>query len=204
VSCAFVPDPLERNLEGLRHQQRDREAGLSPPGKDLCEIPTNDPALAGEPFVFSPLLFLKLPDGIEIQHSALDNKSAIGGQLTDDRQVIRRRTVSSLFRILVKNIKRILEAREWSYRDLADKAGIAQATIARYLGPQEVEPGLDAIDAMAKALGVTAAQLLTDPDSPAAKPLVVELSDMEILDRARAIYVRAQRDDAKPPPKRRK
>jgi transcriptional regulator with XRE-family HTH domain len=64
--------------------------------------------------------------------------------------------------ILAQNLKRLRADRGLSQEDLADRADIDRTYISS-LERSLYAAGIDVVDRLAKALGVTAAELLADP-----------------------------------------
>lgn len=61
------------------------------------------------------------------------------------------------------NLSRLLEARGWSYEKLAEKADVGMHTVFRAVSKGVIPRGAN-IAKIAKALGVTEAQLFSDPN----------------------------------------
>lgn len=64
--------------------------------------------------------------------------------------------------VLAVNLRRLRSARGWSQERLAERAGVHR----NYLGGierRERNVGLDNIESIARALGVTVSELLSDP-----------------------------------------
>ncbi len=66
--------------------------------------------------------------------------------------------------ILAQNLKRLRTDRGLSQEDLADRADIDRTYVSS-LERSVYAAGIDVVDRLAKALGVTAADLLQAPDS---------------------------------------
>ncbi len=66
--------------------------------------------------------------------------------------------------VLAQNLKRLRQERGLSQEDLADRADIDRTYISS-LERSVYAAGIDVVDRLAKALGVTAADLLKAPDS---------------------------------------
>ena len=62
-------------------------------------------------------------------------------------------------RELRKVIKRLRERKKWSQRELAERVGVSQTTIA-LIESGDREPSLDVLRRLAQALGVTVSELL--------------------------------------------
>ena len=66
-------------------------------------------------------------------------------------------------------IKKLLEEREMSQRELAEKSELSQATISRVLQGKETNLRRETLESIAEALGVTAVDLLGEQVAPEAK-----------------------------------
>jgi transcriptional regulator with XRE-family HTH domain len=73
-------------------------------------------------------------------------------------------------RIAAWNIRRLRVARDQSIEALAFKAGIAAATLAR-IERETLNPSLDTLDVIARALGVKVAELFAPVEGGRPKPL---------------------------------
>lgn len=65
--------------------------------------------------------------------------------------------------VLAQNLKRLRAARGLSQEELADRANIDRTYISS-LERSVYAAGIDVVDRLARALGVTAAELLTETD----------------------------------------
>ncbi len=81
--------------------------------------------------------------------------------------------------ILRKNLEKLLERAQWSQAALARKLKVQPTVISRWLSG-EVSPGLDAVDALARAFGLTATEILAD-ETP--EPRVAEPDPQTMLNR---------------------
>jgi transcriptional regulator with XRE-family HTH domain len=64
---------------------------------------------------------------------------------------------------LAENTRRLMEERNWSQRDLAARAGVSQRGIGfllAYRNDNDRHAGLDTVDAVARAFGISAGELL--------------------------------------------
>lgn len=68
-------------------------------------------------------------------------------------------------KVLIKNLKKILEDMGWTYARLAKETGMAQPQISLHLN-EKSQPTLEALDRYAQALGVTPYDLLLDDQVP--------------------------------------
>ncbi len=89
---------------------------------------------------------------------------------------------SALFRA---NTKNLLEKLGWNQAELARRAGLKPPVVSRVLTGVN-DPELDTLDAIAHALGVTSAQLLSDPAAKESKPIVIEPTLDDALEMLRA------------------
>lgn len=78
---------------------------------------------------------------------------------------------------VAKNIKRLLEATGWSYKELADKAGLTPNKISDYVN-LKATPGLDNLDKIATAFGIATSDLV---NTEAPLPIVRKTSPEEAL-----------------------
>lgn len=70
--------------------------------------------------------------------------------------------------ILRKNIRRLMDGKGWTQKQLAEKCGFAQANVSQILSEDNENPGLKRIEQIAHALGVKPYELLMDSsDRPA-------------------------------------
>lgn len=67
--------------------------------------------------------------------------------------------------VLINNIKKVMHAGGITQADLAKHTGIAQSHISAYLNRKNT-PGIDTINAMAKALGVPISALFKADSTP--------------------------------------
>lgn len=98
----------------------------------------------------------------------------------------------------INNVEKALADRGWSQRDLAERSGIAAPTISKYLSGK-MEPSLSAVDAMAEALKVTPAMLLSEEGVP---PVLKELdsateSIRELREKMHELFANAFSEKAK-------
>lgn len=104
---------------------------------------------------------------------------------------------------LIVNVRGLLEQRKWSQKKLAEIMKIPAPTITKYLKRERV-PGLDAVDAIADAFGISASELLRPPGSDG-DPVQVAKA-MELLGDAYGILQNKKASAPPPgkPPKSRK
>lgn len=77
------------------------------------------------------------------------------------------------------NVKKLLAAKGWTQKELAEKAGVHPPVISRVLSGKN-EPELVTLDAIAQAFGTTAARLLSS-EQEGDRPLFIEPSADQIL-----------------------
>ena len=64
--------------------------------------------------------------------------------------------------VLAENVRRLREARDWSQEKLAQKAGLAMRYVSGIERAEE-NPTISTLAKLAKALGVSASALLSEP-----------------------------------------
>lgn len=70
--------------------------------------------------------------------------------------------MAKISKILVKNVKRLMQKQGLNQAELAKKTGIPGPNLNQILNGVSTNPGLDRIEKLAQALGVSEAYLLTD------------------------------------------
>lgn len=73
------------------------------------------------------------------------------------------------------------KAGKWSQKRLSEESGVSQASISGYLKKKNAAD-LDSIGALADALGLSMAELLTDPEKTEIKPRVIEPTPIQALE----------------------
>lgn len=85
--------------------------------------------------------------------------------------------MSSASEVLRANVRRILRDSGLSQSELARRAGLTPAYISQLLSGVNQSPGLDQLEQIAKALGITPSRLLAGPDD---KPSAIDCLDEAI------------------------
>jgi transcriptional regulator with XRE-family HTH domain len=78
-------------------------------------------------------------------------------------------------------LRTALDEHGWSHNQLADACGVAQPTISRFLKGESQSMGLDKLEAIAGALGVTLGQLIGELPISANSRVATVLRAMEVL-----------------------
>jgi len=76
--------------------------------------------------------------------------------------------MSKLSELFVKRAREELEKRNWTQSDLALKVGLHVQSVHRYLSENEakrVVPGLDALESIAKAFGISPSELIAERET---------------------------------------
>lgn len=94
--------------------------------------------------------------------------------------------------VLRRNLKALMATKEGprSQNALAEKSGVAQATIGRILSDEGVDAGIETVDKIARAYGLEGWQIMVAGMDPTNPPVLQPVSKEEraFYDRVKALY----------------
>lgn len=108
---------------------------------------------------------------------------------------------------IAANLRRLMQQRSWQQRDLADAAGLSEASVCRILSGRQDNPTIHTLEALAHALNVRIMDLLGEPgaNGDGHSDLEAQLlalchmlppeERLKVVEYAEAIVAKRQRDD---------
>jgi transcriptional regulator with XRE-family HTH domain len=109
--------------------------------------------------------------------------------------------------VIAANLRRLMRQRSWQQRDLAEAAGLSEASVCRILSGRQDNPTVQTLRALGKALDVGIVDLLGEGRSPARENSELEETLLslyhllppeertKIVEYAEAIVAKRQRDE---------
>ena len=105
------------------------------------------------------------------------------------------------------NLRRLMQQRSWQQRDLADAAGLSEASVCRILSGRQDNPTIHTLQALAHALNVRIVDLLGEQGTDVSDPSEVDgqllalcqllpaEERLKVVEYAEAIVAKRQRDE---------
>lgn len=109
--------------------------------------------------------------------------------------------------VIASNLRRLMQQRSWQQRDLAEAAGLSEASVCRILSGRQDNPTVQTLRSLAQALNVNIIDLLgerlgTSRESSELEETLLSLyhllpqeERLKVVEYAEAIVAKRQRDD---------